>query len=228
MRQLNWTGLRVAKIVPTMAVAEQWFAGGHHLVAGMDEVGRGSLAGPVTVGIAMVTFDCGPFPEGLADSKFLSDKQRLGLQEPVKAWLSGWAVGEASNAEIDRVGIIKALRLAGQRAVAALPKVPDVILLDGNHDYLSDPDEETLWNPERSTPTVQTHVKGDANIAVISAASVLAKEHRDSWMTTQAVLHPAYGWEANAGYSSPTHIDGLKAHGASALHRTSFRLPGIS
>ena len=216
----------VRKVTPTLDVETELWDRGHVTVAGMDEVGRGAWAGPITVGIAVLAKGCPAVPDGLADSKFLSEAQRERMVPVVRSWVGQWAVGEATVEEIDRLGVTAALRTAGWRALAALPAHPDVIILDGAHDYLSDPMEETLFCPERSIPPVRTEVKGDARCAVVAAASVLAKSHRDLGMAALAGQFPQYGWERNAGYAGAAeHVDGVAAHGLSVHHRRSWRMP---
>ena len=212
-------------------------------VGGLDEVGRGALAGPVSVGLAIVArrTDDG-FPEGLADSKQLTARARTGLIEPVHGWLVDHAVAHASPAEIDEHGIIGALRMAGLRAlqqVADRGHAPGVIILDGVADWLTAPQPDLLtglegappfrFAPEPvaapSTPPVLMEVKADARCAVVAAASVLAKVERDALMVD--LDDPGYGWASNKGYASPAHIKGLSALGASDQHRRSWHLPGL-
>ncbi|MPV38210.1 ribonuclease HII [Georgenia subflava] len=213
------------------------------LVAGMDEVGRGALAGPVSVGVAVVGATTSRrMPKGLADSKLLSAQAREDLVAPVRRWCAGWAVAHASPAEIDEIGIIAALRLAGRRALAELAGaglVPGIVILDGVHDWLSEPAQTELFAPqlpdvlvpgtgeEVATPPVRTQVKADASCAVVAAASVLAKVTRDSLMVGLDPEHPQFGWAGNKGYSSAEHVAALAEHGACELHRRSWRLPGL-
>ena len=211
-------------------------------VGGLDEVGRGALAGPVSVGLAIVarrTDD--DFPEGLADSKQLTARARTGLIEPVHGWLVDHAVAHASPAEIDEHGIVGALRMAGLRAlqqVADRGHVPGVIILDGVADWLTAPQPDLLTALEARpastapgpaadspTPLVRMEVKADARCAVVAAASVLAKVERDRLMAD--LDDPGYGWASNKGYASPAHIRGLTALGASDQHRRSWHLPGL-
>ena len=204
-------------------------------VGGLDEVGRGALAGPVSVGLAIVarrTDD--DFPEGLADSKQLTARARTGLVEPVRGWLVDHAVAHASPAEIDEHGIIGALRMAGLRAlqqVADRGHAPGVIILDGVADWLTalEGTHAPKDSPEPaevpSTPPVRMEVKADARCAVVAAASVLAKVERDRLMAD--LDDPGYGWASNKGYASPAHIKGLSALGASDQHRRSWHLPGL-
>ncbi|MDR0177262.1 ribonuclease HII [Actinomyces oris] len=204
-------------------------------VGGLDEVGRGALAGPVSVGLAIVarrTDD--DFPEGLADSKQLTARARTGLVEPVRGWLVDHAVAHASPAEIDEHGIIGALRMAGLRAlqqVADRGHAPGVIILDGVADWLTalEGTHAPKDSPEPaevpSTPPVRMEVKADARCAVVAAASVLAKVERDRLMAD--LDDPGYGWASNKGYASPAHVRGLTALGASDQHRRSWHLPGL-
>ena len=204
-------------------------------VGGLDEVGRGALAGPVSVGLAIVarrTDD--DFPEGLADSKQLTARARTGLIEPVHGWLVDHAVAHASPAEIDEHGIIGALRMAGLRAlqqVADRGHAPGVIILDGVADWLTalEGTHAPKDSPEPaevpSTPPVRMEVKADARCAVVAAASVLAKVERDRLMAD--LDDPGYGWASNKGYASPAHVRGLTALGASDQHRRSWHLPGL-
>nr|WP_240646107.1 ribonuclease HII [Georgenia sp. SYP-B2076] len=213
------------------------------LLAGMDEVGRGALAGPVSVGVAVVhagTSD--DVPDGLADSKLLTARAREDLVDPVRAWCAGSAVGHAGPDEIDALGIIAALRLAGRRALAELAAVglaPALVVLDGVHDWLSEPAQADLFAPEPPvvlvpgtgtgvvTPPVRTQVKADASCSVVAAASVLAKVTRDAIMVGLDAEHPQYCWAGNKGYSSAEHAAALHEHGATVLHRRSWHLPGL-
>lgn len=210
----------------------------HALVGGMDEVGRGALAGPVSVGLAIVgaaTPDA--FPRGLADSKQLSPARREALVEPCRAWLVDSAVAHAQPAEIDALGIVGALRLAGARALARVGErghAPGIVILDGSADWLSRPDEDLLTalspapagpDAPREIPPVRTQVGADARCAVVAAASVLAKVERDALMA--GLEDPGYDWASNKGYATASHVAGLGRLGAGDQHRRSWRLPGL-
>lgn len=204
---------------------------GAALVAGMDEVGRGSLAGPVSVGVVVVTATTRSAPQGVADSKLLTPLARTALLPALRRWGVARAVGHASSAEIDELGIIAALRLAGTRALATVAVVTgpvDVVLLDGSHDWLTPPQPDlfTLDEPSGPLPKVLTRVKADRTCASVAAASVLAKCERDALMVELASEHPEYGWHENKGYASPEHIAALRTWGPCDLHRRSWRLPG--
>ncbi len=222
---------------------------GARLVAGMDEVGRGSLAGPVSVGVVVVDVMTRSAPRGVADSKLLTPAARVALLPALSRWGVSRAVGHASAAEIDAIGIIAALRLAGTRALAVATATTgpvDVVLLDGSHDWLTPPAQGALFgdtvfgdtipepgprDDERPGPAafarVQMRVKADRTCASVAAASVLAKCERDALMVQLHDAHPQYRWAENKGYSAPDHLDALRAHGPSALHRRSWRLPGV-
>jgi ribonuclease HII len=208
---------------PRMHIERALHDEGFAVVAGIDEVGRGCLSGPVTVGVVVVSADQPRPPRGLRDSKLLTPEARRALVPRIRRWVSSWAVADATAVEIDEIGIIAALRLAGHRALAALPQPPDCVLLDGNHDYLTPAQAEGLW-PADPFPRVRTQVKADLVCASVAAASVLAKTSRDAYMTRLAADHPAYGWEINKGYATPQHRAALRAAGPSPYHRLSWRL----
>lgn len=176
------------------------------LVAGVDEAGRGPLAGPVVA--AAVILDAVRVPDGLADSKLLEPARREALFATLdEAALVG--VGMASVGEIDRLNILRATMLAMGRAVRALPRSPELALVDGNR------------RPRLGCP-VECIVDGDALCASIAAASIVAKVTRDRLMTELAARHPRYGWERNFGYGTPEHLTRLREHGPCRHHRKSF------
>lgn len=203
---------------------------GARVVVGMDEVGRGALAGPVSVGAVAVDLRTRACPAGVADSKLLTPRAREQLLPALGRWGVARAVGHASPEEIDRVGIVPALRLAGRRALEALGVVVDVVLLDGSHDWLSAPPQGDLvemleTGEDGPQPTVRTRVKADQRCASVAAASVLAKCARDSLMTDLAAQHPEYGWAENKGYGAREHVEALRRLGPTPLHRRSWNLP---
>jgi len=195
-------------VPPTHSVERSLRRAGARLVAGLDEVGRGAWAGPVTVGAA-VTGLRKP-PEGLTDSKLLTERRRSALAPLLADWVQAYALGHASAEECDELGMTAALRLAAQRALEALPVQPDAIILDGKHDYLGGP-----WR-------VRTVIKGDQSCICVSAASVLAKVHRDGLMAEIGDDHPAFGFADNAGYPSPVHRAALEEYGPTEYHRLSW------
>ncbi len=197
------------------------------LVAGVDEVGRGALSGPVTVGAAIVDARTARSLSGVRDSKLLTSAQRSALVPRIQRWAVAWGVGHASAAEIDEIGLIAALRRAGRRALAACGTEPDIVLLDGAHDWLSAPAQHDLLADEDPWLTpVHTRVKADLTCASVAAASVLAKVERDALMTAMDARHPGYGWAGNKGYATPDHLAALREHGPCCEHRRSWRLPG--
>lgn len=208
---------------PHLDLERSFWDAGIHLVCGMDEVGRGAWAGPVTIGAAVLAPCDLPVDGPLArvrDSKMLTPKVRSELLPHVRSWVVACAVGEATAQEVDRFGMTASLRLCGERALASLAAqgvTPGRVLLDGPHDYLSRPD------------LVTTLVKGDATSLAIAAASIVAKVHRDGWMKGLSVTYPGYGFERNAGYGSPAHRQALKDLGATDEHRRSWAfMQGIS
>jgi ribonuclease HII len=182
-----------------------WAAPG--LMAGVDEAGRGPLAGPV-VAAAVILDERQPI-EGLADSKTLTALRRERLYDEIRAKALCCAIGEASVEEIDRLNILKATLLAMQRAVQGLRLKPVRVLVDGNQLPVLDVLAEAV-------------VKGDALVPAISAASILAKVHRDRWCGQIHAQFPQYGFDAHKGYGTAAHLEALRLHGACAWHRQSF------
>lgn len=177
------------------------------LVAGIDEAGRGPLAGPV-VAAAVILDHTRPI-EGLADSKTLSAPQREALAVQIRLNATAWAVGQASVEEIDRINILQATLLAMQRAVLSLNCVPTLALVDGNQ-------------APRLSCVVRTIVRGDASEPSISAASILAKVTRDAILQDLDLEYPGYGFAGHKGYSTPEHIRALESLGPTRIHRCSF------
>lgn len=211
---------------PTLRVERALQRDGHRVLCGMDEVGRGALAGPVSVGAVVIDERTRTAPQGVRDSKLLSAAARERLVPRLQRWARGYAVGHASAAEIDGVGIMAALRLAGQRALAALDMQPDLVILDGNYDWLSDPGALGLLGlvpGAVTTPPVLTMIKADMKCSSVAAASVLAKVERDGMLTQFHVDFPQFNWAGNKGYSAPDHLAAIDAHGPCELHRRSWR-----
>jgi ribonuclease HII len=210
----------------SLRVERQLLREGATLVCGVDEVGRGALCGPVSVGMVLVDISVRRSLPGVRDSKLLTPAARIELVPRIRRWAVGYAVGHASAAEIDEVGIIAALRRAGLRALSSLPARPDAVLLDGSHDWLTSPPQASLLDdlPD-DVPSVTTKVKADLTCASVAAASVLAKTERDAIMAAMADRHPLYGWSENKGYASPGHVAALQAHGPCEEHRRSWNLP---
>jgi ribonuclease HII len=202
-------------------------ADGHTWIAGMDEVGRGAWAGPVSVGVALIPEKATKrtMPRWLRDSKQLSEARRESIFESVGAWCVDWAVGHASPEECDQWGMRIALRLAAQRALAGLARPPDALLVDGPLDLVSEPDAEsgpTGREKPAFTGPVHPVVGGDARCASVAAASVLAKVVRDRLMRQESEHFPPYAFEQNKGYPSPVHQMALRGYGLSTIHRRSW------
>lgn len=211
---------------PTLRVERRLFRHGATLIACVDEVGRGALAGPVTVGVVLLSRDTRRAPRGIRDSKLLSARAREELLPKIEEWVSASAVGHATAQEIDDVGIMTSLRMAALRALADLPAAPNAILLDGSHDFLSGQRQGVLWGGEEITvPQVTTVVRGDLRCTGIACASILAKCARDALMTEVARAHPCFDWERNKGYGTREHLEAIARYGPSPEHRRSWRLP---
>ncbi|MFO1211621.1 RNase HII [Paenacidovorax caeni] len=177
------------------------------LVAGVDEAGRGPLAGPV-VAAAVILDDQRPIA-GLADSKKLSPARREALFDEIRAHALCFSIAEASVEEIDRLNILQATLLAMRRAVQGLRLKPVMVLVDGNRLPVLDVPAEAI-------------VKGDARVQAISAASILAKVHRDRWCAQLHERYPQYGFAGHKGYGTAAHMAALRAHGACPEHRRTF------
>lgn len=178
------------------------------LTAGVDEAGRGPLAGPVVA--AAVILDPNRPIEGLADSKKLTAKKREALAPLIKERALAWCVAEASVEEIDEINILQATMLAMQRSVAGLATQPEFVQVDGNR-------------LPKLPMMAEAIVKGDAKVAAISAASILAKTHRDAYMLEQAKKYPGYGFEKHMGYGTAEHIKAVETLGVLPIHRKTFK-----
>lgn len=196
----------MAKPIPTLELELAHAATCGGLVAGIDEAGRGPLAGPVVA--AAVILDVDRLPHGICDSKTLSRPRREALWEAIQTQAIV-GIGEASATEIDEINILQATFLAMRRAVEALPVAPAAALIDGNR------------APKLAIPC-QTVVKGDATCLSIAAASIVAKVARDRIMDRLALEHPGFGWERNAGYGTAEHLQALRQIGPTPHHRRSF------
>ena len=195
---------------PTLRLERRLWDAGDRVVCGIDEVGRGAWAGPVTVAAVV------PAPEhlrGIRDSKQLDRSEREVAAHAIRAWAVAFGVGHASHEECDELGMTAALRAAGHRALAQLDAqgyAPDRIVLDGNYDYLG------------LGARVTTVIKGDATCLAVAAASCVAKVTRDRMMREEAVHYPPYDFESNVGYPAPVHKAALAGYGPSAIHRRSW------
>ncbi len=216
---------------PTLDYERRFRSSGARLLAGIDEVGRGALAGPVSVGIAVIDLERQGLLADVRDSKLLKVEDRERLEPLVRGWCVASAVGHATAGEIDTFGIIGALRLAGNRAwltVLAAGVTPDVVLLDGSHNWLSPDTQPSLFDDGPAEPgcdaPVYTLVKADMQCLSVAAASILAKVERDGQMRKLHTEYPAFGWDVNKGYGTAAHKDALRAAGPTPYHRVSWQL----
>ena len=193
---------------PDFSFEQAALARGFTRIAGIDEVGRGPLAGPVTA--AAVILDPTNIPDGLNDSKKLTAKRREALYDQIMD-VAEVSIAEASVTEIDEFNILRAAHLAMTRAILGLNTKPDHCLIDGN------------MLPRDLTLSAQPIIKGDARSLSISAASIVAKTWRDRGMLSLAQQYPGYGWETNAGYGTRAHLDALRDLGPTPHHRRSFK-----
>lgn len=212
-------------IAPKLTL-ERRLLGECELIVSLDEVGRGALAGPVAVGAAAMDASGARrrVPEGLRDSKLVTERRRPEVAARAAAWVQASAVGWASAEEIDEVGIMRALGLAASRAVHAIADQgvaldQALVLLDGNHDYVS----KVHPAPLRVRPVI----KADRDCASVSAASVIAKVARDGYMAQLHEEHPVYQWNRNKGYASPEHRDAIRSTGLSPFHRSSWAIADV-
>lgn len=182
---------------------------GYRFIAGVDEVGRGCLAGAVVAGAVILDLEK-PLPEGLNDSKKISKKNRERIAEEIKKNALAYSVAQVEADEIDRINILEATKKAMISAVQKLSPTPDFLLIDAL-------ELKNLKLPQKGI------IKGDAVSASIAAASVLAKVYRDNLMKDFALKYPEYGFEKHAGYGTKAHFEAIRNHGATALHRKSFK-----
>jgi ribonuclease HII len=195
----------LAGTAPSIRLEQELWTAGHEVVVGMDEVGRGSWAGPLTVGAAVIPTDRRVYK--VRDSKLLTEAEREAMFDRVAGWCRAWSVGHASFQECDELGMSAAQRLAARRALDGLGLHPDRVILDGKWDFVGG---------------AIRIVKGDRKCLSIAAASMLAKVTRDRIMRGLAPEFPYYNFEANKGYPCPEHKAGLQAWGPSAIHRRSW------
>lgn len=192
---------------PSLTYERALWDAGHETVVGIDEVGRGAWAGPLTLAAAVLPRDKRVYK--VRDSKQLTWREREALFDRIKEWCVTWGVGHASHEECDELGMSEAQRLAARRAIEQLGVVPDRVLLDGRWDFVGG-------------GNVQRIVRGDAACLSIAAASILAKVTRDRMMVTGAEHYPHWWFEQNKGYPCPRHKAVLRGMGPSAIHRRSW------
>lgn len=209
---------------PTLDLEFEILQNNIEYVAGVDEVGRGALAGPVTVGVAVVNREVGEIPTKLRDSKLIAKSVRENLIAPVSSWVSDSAIGHAQPDEIDELGIVAALRLAWQRAYEQLKIKPQHVILDGKHNWIA---ANSDLFPDSLVPDlpVTMKIKADQHCASVAAASVLAKVERDNLMVAADSKFAGYGFAGNVGYGSAGHMQAIRELGATDFHRRSWNLP---
>ncbi|CAN1515043.1 RnhB Ribonuclease HII [Microbacteriaceae bacterium] len=214
------------KTYPTLQTESRLFERGNRFVIGIDEVGRGAIAGPVAVGLSLID-KLNPaitsWPEKLQDSKLMTPKSRAEITDPLENWVDGFAIGYSSNEEIDKSGISEALRSAASRALtellasgsmrSKLASEGAVILLDGSQNWLG---------KQAAGLEVDLQVKADTTCVSVAAAAVLAKVKRDALMEAFDGKYPEYGFAGHKGYASAAHIQALRTHGPSAIHRLTW------
>lgn len=214
-----------------LLVRERALLAAGHVVVGVDEVGRGALAGPVCVGAVLLERASEP-PDGLTDSKRLTPRRRRALVGPLREWASAWGLGSASAEEVDAWGITTALAVAAGRALDGLTPWPTHALVDGPWNLLAVARDVALEAPvpppsRAERLAVTPVVRGDLHCASIAAAAVLAKVARDDHMGALATEWPDYGWAHNKGYGTPEHLAALRRLGPTPQHRVSWRLPSF-
>lgn len=216
-----------SKTFPSLDLERSLWSSGSRFVIGMDEVGRGAIAGPVAVGVALVDRDSAaanePWPAKLCDSKLISEKVRNEILEPVQNWAAASAVGMASANEIDSKGIVSALALAAGRALdvlladaelrAAIARDGATIILDGSHNWLG---------AKASGIDVVVRTKADRDCVSVAAASVISKVERDNLMIELAQSYPEFGFAGHKGYAAESHIAAVRSFGPSAEHRVTW------
>lgn len=192
---------------PGLATERDLWEQGHATVVGVDEVGRGSWAGPLSIGAVVVPKDRRLYK--LRDSKQLTEPEREALFDRITGWSDAWSVGHVSHAECDRLGMSAAQKLAARRAIEGLGVGVDAVILDGNWDFVGH-------------PVTRKVIRGDAKCLSIAAASIVAKVVRDRYMRSQAELYPGFDFELNKGYPCPRHKTALQGYGPTAIHRRSW------
>ena len=204
--------MAATQTVPSLATERALWADGYQVVVGVDEVGRGSWAGPISVGAAVLPRDRRVYK--VRDSKMLTEPERERLFPRLAAWCATWSVGHASQVECDELGMSAAQRLAARRAIEGLGLTPDAVLVDGRWDFVGvGPDGKRH---------VSRIVKGDASCLSIATASVLAKVTRDRLMRGEAEHFPGYDFHLNKGYPCPRHKAALAAWGPTSIHRRAW------
>lgn len=206
-------------VLPTRELEDSFYSQGYKYVVGVDEVGRGAIAGPVSVGAVLLKAGFADSPEGVKDSKTVSEKKRNTLYPLIQEWVDSYAVCSSTASTVDSEGIIKSLASAAVQAIKAVTEgyslSEGIVILDGSHNWLKGMLPVEL--------KVIVKEKADRDCISVSAASLLAKVERDKFMIDAANVFPGYGWESNKGYGAKTHYDGIKIHGiVDGIHRKTW------
>ena len=209
MRRSSRSPKQSKKRAPTRAIEKELWSRGHDVVVGIDEVGRGAWAGPLSVGAAILPRDTRI--NGVRDSKLLTERQREALFDRLAEWCVAWSVGSVRQDECDQLGMSAAQKLAARRAVEALDIAPDIAVTDGKWDFVSP-----------SVPAVELVVKADLRCLSVATASILAKVVRDREMRASSAHYPHWSFDTNKGYPCPVHKAALAGYGPSAIHRRTW------
>lgn len=191
----------------TMRIENTLIKKGHNLICGIDEVGRGSLAGPLVAACVILPRE---WRIGLKDSKMLTPKLRQSLADQILSGSLAYGIGWVDNSELDELGLTKAVRTAYLRALEKMPSEFSLAIIDGNYNYLEE------------FGIAQTLVKADSKVSCVAAASIIAKVARDEYMKEQSTEHPDYGFDSNVGYATQKHLQAIESNGLTDLHRRSF------
>ena len=197
------------KKAPTRSIERDLWDAGHDVIVGIDEVGRGSWAGPLMVGAAILPRD--KRVNKVRDSKMLTEAAREGIFDRVAGWCDAWSVGGASHEECDELGMAAAQKLAARRAIEGLGIAPDAAVVDGKWNFVSP-----------HVPKVEMRIKADAHCLSVAAASILAKVTRDRIMRAMSNDYPHWHFDTNKGYPCPLHTTALQGYGPSAIHRRTW------
>lgn len=213
---------------PTLRLERSLLSQGLPAVVGIDEVGRGALAGPIVVGAVAVDVTCRSTPTGVRDSKLLSRRQREAIEPAIRRWAAAIGIGECSAQEVDAFGVVGALRTATLRALKDLPydRVP-MVLLDGSHQFI-EPGENVVDGCSVVIEQFRCAPKADNKWSSVAAASILAKVARDAQMFGMSAEYSDYHWHRNMGYATEEHLSALRALGPCQHHRLSWRLPTLA
>lgn len=210
-------------ILPTLYLEKKLWKRGYRYVCGLDEVGRGSFAGPVVVGAVVFIKDC-VLPEGIADSKLLKPRQREKIAGEIKKSARCWAVSEVGVPVINKVNIGKATQMAFRKAIRSLTLKPDYVIFDAFYNLSKVKISSSAYIKHLNRKTQMAVKGGDTVCASIAAASIIAKVHRDKLMKKLHIKYPNYGFAKHKGYGTKVHQEAIQKYGLCKVHRMSFNL----